>query len=139
MLGSTRRFDVTLAGGTKLSRLDRWGREGALVDGRVRDFHELAELDAGVWARGEGLRWGGDRRLAIAADEPVVVGEVTVAPGDYVYADRAGAVVVPRALADEVLDEAVRIEEEDAEYKEQVAKEDREAILEGAGAGVEGR
>jgi regulator of RNase E activity RraA len=123
VLGSTRRPSVTLAGGTKLSRLDHQGLAGAIVDGRVRDVHELAELDAAVWCRGEGLRWGGDRRLALEADVPVVVGEVTIAPGDWIYADGTGAVVVPGEAAEDVLDEAVAIEGEDEAYKEQVAEE----------------
>lgn len=135
VVSSTHRPAVTLAGGTKLSRLDRWGLAGAVLDGRVRDFEELAELSAGVWCRGEGLRWGGDRRMAVDVDVPVAVGEVTVAPGDLVYADQAGGVVLPRGSADELLDEAVKIEREDEDYKKQVLDEDREAILEGRSAG----
>lgn len=135
VLGSTRRPEVTLAGGTKLSRLDRWGLAGALVDGRVRDLDEIARLEAGVWCRGEGLRWGGDRRLAIDVDVPVAVGQVTVAPGDVVYLDRAGGVVLPAGVVDDLLDEAIRIEAEDEAYKQAVAEEDRQAILAGSTSG----
>lgn len=135
VVSSTHRPDVTLAGGTKLSRLDRWDLAGAVLDGRVRDFDELAELSAGVWCRGEGLRWGGDRRMAVDVDVPVAIGEVAVAPGDLVYADRSGGVVLPRGLADELLDEAVTIEREDEAYEKQVLGEDREAILGGRSSG----
>lgn len=139
VLGSSRRPDVTLAGGTKLSRLDRWGLTGALLDGRVRDFDELAELQAGVWCRGEGLRWGGDRRLAVEVDVPIAVGEVTIGPGDVVYVDRAGGVVLPEGSVDEILDEAVEIEREDEAYKEEVRDEDRQAILAGSSPGARER
>lgn len=137
VVGSTRRPEVTLAGGTKLSRLERWDLAGALVDGRVRDFDEVAALDAGVWCRGEGLRWGGDRRMALDVDVPLAVGDVTISPGDVIYLDGAGGVVLPRGSADGILDEAVEIEREDEAYKEQVRTEDRDAILAGASTGGE--
>jgi regulator of RNase E activity RraA len=45
---------------------------------------------------------------------PVAVGGVTVLPGDWIYADRAGAVVIPAGDLREILEEAARIEERDA-------------------------
>ena len=48
------------------------------------------------------------------ADVPVAIGGVTVTPGDWIYADRAGAVVIPAADLREILEEAARIEERDA-------------------------
>lgn len=131
---SSCRRDISLGGGTKLSRLDHEGLAGALVDGRLRDFDELAQLDAAVFCRGRTTRWGGDERLAIGVDVPVVVGGVTVVPGDWVYADEAGAVVIPADDVDEVLDEAVEIEREDARYKQAVAEETRERVLSGDAA-----
>ena len=44
--------------------------------------------------------------------------------GQYVYADSAGAVVVPPGQLDEVLAEARRIEADDARFRAQIAGED---------------
>jgi len=70
---------------------------------------------------------------------PVVIGATTILPGDYVYADRAGAVVIPADDVDAVLDEAVQVEAEDASYKEQVAAETREDVLDGPGGDPKAR
>ena len=57
------------------------------------------------------------------ANVPVVVRGVGVMPGQYVYADAAGAVVIPEGEVDDVLAEARRIEAEDAGFREQIAGE----------------
>ena len=43
--------------------------------------------------------------------EPVRLGDVTVTPGDVVFADETGVVVVPRAFAEEVLENAQAVAE----------------------------
>ena len=54
---------------------------------------------------------------------------VTIFPGDYVYADRSAAVVIPAGDLDTVLQEAAQIEENDAKYIELIQKEDPAEIL----------
>lgn len=87
---------------------------GILCDGLLRDFDELAALGLPVWCRGEAVRWGGDSVVPHRANTPVEAFAVTVVPGDWVYADRAGGVVVPAADLVAVVDEAERVVAEDA-------------------------
>ncbi len=54
----------------------------------------------------------------LQANVPVVISGVRIFPGDYVYADSAGAVAIPRSQIRDVLKEAVRVAEEDAGYRE---------------------
>lgn len=103
-----------IAGGKKLSRLRNLGMAGVLTDARLRDFDEVVDLGIAAWAGGETVRQGGETIMPFAAGVPVVVGGVTVFPGDVVYADRSGAVVIPPADLAAVLEEAARIEERDA-------------------------
>jgi regulator of RNase E activity RraA len=116
--------DVSHAGGTKLSRLRNNDLGGLVADGRLRDFSELAAFPFATWCRGEAVRWGGDVVAPVAADVPVEVGGVTVCPGDYVYADSAGAVVIPAASVVPVLQEAAEIERADRTAVEQIRHED---------------
>lgn len=114
VVGSWGHPDQPVAGGRKLSRLANLGLAGLVADARLRDFAEVVELGLAAWCRGEAVRQGGDVIMPFAADVPVAVGGVTVLPGDWVYADRAGAVVVPAHDLRPVLEEAARIEERDA-------------------------
>jgi regulator of RNase E activity RraA len=83
----------------------------------------LRRYDFATWCRGEATRWGGETVMPYAANIAVEVGGVLVTPGDYVYADSAGAVVIPARSLDRVLDEASKIDAEDRESLEQIRNE----------------
>lgn len=103
-----------IAGGKKLSRLANLGMCGVVSDARLRDFAEVVDLGLAAWVGGETVRQGGETIMPFAAGVPVIVGGVTVFPGDWVYADRSCAVVIPPDDVRAVLEEALRIEERDA-------------------------
>jgi regulator of RNase E activity RraA len=115
--------DASHGGGTKLSRLEHSGAAGVLADGRLRDFEQLSEYALATWCRGEAARWGGDTVMPFAANASVEIGGVCVIPGDYLYADASGAVVIPQASLKQVIDEAVRVEAEDVRALEAIAAE----------------
>ena len=106
--------DAPIAGGKKLSRLRNLGLAGLVADARLRDFAEVEELGIAAWCRGETVRQGGETVMPFAANVPVGLCGVTVFPGDWIYADASGAVVIPADDLRGILEEAVRIEERDA-------------------------
>jgi regulator of RNase E activity RraA len=112
-----------MGGGTKLFRLQEHGLAGVITDGRLRDFEELAGYDFAAYCSGEATRWGGDVVTPFQVNVPVVVGGVGMLPGQYIYADAAGAVVFPEGEVDEVLDEARKIAAEDKGYRARIAGE----------------
>lgn len=116
---------AALAGGKKLARIRNLGLAGILCDGSLRDFAEVVDLGIAAWCRGETVRQAGDILMPYAANVPVAVGGVTVVPGDWVVADRSGAVVVPAADLRGVAEEAVRIEARDAAEVTRAAAADR--------------
>jgi regulator of RNase E activity RraA len=115
--------DVSHGGGTKLSRVAHHGLAGVLADGRLRDFDELRRHGFAAWCRGEATHWGGETVMPFAADLTVEVAGVCVTPGDYVFADAAGAVVIPRASLDRVLEEARAVAAEDEEAAARIRDE----------------
>lgn len=121
--------DASHGGGTKLSRLDHHGLAGVLADGRLRDFDQLRDYRFSTWCRGEATRWGGDTVMPFAANVAVEVGGVCVTPGDYVYADATGGVVIPAGSLTRVIDEAQRIEAEDTRAAAQIHGEDPAAVV----------
>ena len=123
VLASNGYRDTSMGGGTKLSRLQDHGCAGVLTDGRLRDFDELAAYDFASYCSGEGTRWGGGEVTPFQANVPVVVSRIGVKPGDYVFADRSGAVVIPGGQIDDVVAGARAVEDDDARTREQIAHE----------------
>ncbi|MFE1561007.1 ribonuclease E activity regulator RraA [Streptomyces sp. NPDC058734] len=72
------------------------GWAGLIVNGAVRDSVALGALDLGVQALGTCPRKSAKTGEG-AVDEPVTVGGVTFRPGDTVYVDDDGVVVLPAA------------------------------------------
>jgi 4-hydroxy-4-methyl-2-oxoglutarate aldolase len=114
VLGSSGHPDEALAGGKKVARIEAAGFEGLLADGRLRDMEEIADFGLACYCWGETVRAAGDRVTPYAANVPVAVDALTVMPGDWVFADTAGAVVIPAIAVAEIVEEAARIEERDA-------------------------
>jgi 4-hydroxy-4-methyl-2-oxoglutarate aldolase len=115
--------EVSMGGGTKLSRLQNHGCAGILTDGRLRDFHELARYDFAAYCSGEATKWGGGEVTPFQANVPVVVSGVGVMPGFYVFADSSGAVVIPDEQVDGVIQGARAVEAEDDGYRSEIRGE----------------
>ena len=123
VLASNGYRDISMGGGTKLSRLQEHGCAGVLTDGRLRDFDELAAYDFASYCTGEATRWGGGEVTPYLANVPVVIDRVGIWPGSYVFADSSGAVVIPPEQVDEVLEGARAVDAEDAKSRGEIAEE----------------
>jgi regulator of RNase E activity RraA len=82
------------------------GARGAIVDGLVRDVQKIEELGFPVFATGIKPVDSVGRGCVTAYNVPVDCGEVIVNPGDFVFADFDGVVVVPKAVVKEVIEMA---------------------------------
>ena len=74
------------------------GWSGLLIQGCVRDVPELATMDLGVVALGSCPRKT-DKRGAGLVDVEVCVGGVRISPGDVVYVDASGVLVLSAVQA----------------------------------------
>lgn len=79
------------------------GARGAVIDGLVRDVHKIEELGFPVFASGIKPVDSMGRGWVTAYNVPVECGDVLVHPGDFVFADFDGVVVVPKAIVHEVV------------------------------------
>lgn len=79
------------------------GAHGAVIDGLVRDVGKIEELGFPVLAAGIKPVDSIGRGIVTGYNVPVECGEVLVNPGDFVFADLDGVIVVPRANVEEVL------------------------------------
>ena len=96
------------------------GCRGAIVDGGVRDVDRILKLGFPVFARYRSSNGMLGRFRMIGYQMPIQIGGVNIAPGDVILADIDGAIVVPRALAMEVLEKAEAIRDNEVEIKKMV-------------------
>ncbi len=82
----------------------RNGATGCVCDSNIRDCRKIIEMEFPVFYAGIRPLDSMGRGKVMAYDVPVRCGDVLVQPGELVFADFDGVVVVPRALEDEVLD-----------------------------------
>jgi len=87
---------------------------GTIIYGACRDLDVISKLDFPVFSK----------RVVPNAGKPLALGEVNielecegvdVRPGDYVFGDESGVVIVPQELLDIVMEEAFRIKEREAD------------------------
>jgi regulator of RNase E activity RraA len=95
--------EVALMGELSAQTLHARGVLGYVVDGGSRDTDLVLEQGFPVFCSfltpsDIVERWIPDRY-----GEPVTIGTVTIAAGDYLLGDRDGVVIVPRAIAEEVV------------------------------------
>jgi len=91
--GSLRR---ALVGGNLAAAAERNGWAGVLVWGCVRDSAELAQAEVGIRALAL-MPLPTEKRNAGERDVPVQIDGVWVRPGDWLFADDDGTVVMPEA------------------------------------------
>lgn len=99
---------------------------GAVLNGYVRDADEIESLGFTVFSRGLYAQDQGVRGKVIDYRCPIEIGDVRIRPGDLVFGDREGVLVIPR----EAEDEAIRRAREKASTENKVA----EAIKNGMSA-----
>jgi regulator of RNase E activity RraA len=79
------------------------GAAGAVMDGLTRDVRAIRAMKFPVFAGGIGPLDSKGRGKVCAIDVPVEVAGARVSPGDLVFGDADGVVVVPRAVEDKVV------------------------------------
>lgn len=104
------RLDATVWGDLMTTVAKKNGVAGTVIDGVCRDLDRALEFDYPLFTRGNWMRTGKDRVQLEAIGVPVIIGGVTVRPGDLLRGDINGVVVVPAARAEEVIEAAERIQ-----------------------------
>ena len=92
------------------------GLAGVVIDGCVRDGELLGQIGVPVFSRGLCLKGTGKDFGAIGwINSPILIGDVTVHPGDLVAGDGDGLVVIPRALVPAAIEASRKREAQETE------------------------
>ena len=86
---------VALMGELSAETLQFRGVRGYVVDGACRDVEFILKLGFPVCFRHHTPKDIVSFWLPDAFDEPIVIGDVRIRPGDYLLADRDGIVILP--------------------------------------------
>ena len=79
---------------------------GCVADGGVRDVNFLLTIGFQTWARYHTPRDIVGWWLPRATDVEIVIGDVRIAPGDYMLGDRDGLLRIPRAIVADVVEKS---------------------------------
>lgn len=79
------------------------GCRGAIVNGYTRDARKLVKMAYPTFAWGASPIDTAGRVRVVEYDIPVMIGYVQILPGDLVFADLDGVMVIPRAAEQEVV------------------------------------
>jgi regulator of RNase E activity RraA len=99
------------------------GAHGAVLYGSTRDLTELREMP-GFPVLAVGFDPRPATQIGVDWNVPVRVGGATVLPGDAVVADDEAVLFFPAAIADQVIERATRIVEQEAYERELVRKKE---------------
>lgn len=108
-------------GGYMSTALVNRGVAGVVVDGAVRDAHEMRENGLPVFARGTTTN-GAALTAPGEVNVPVSVGGIVVEPGDAIVADEGGIVAIPPAAVPTVLGKAEALLQVHAGWADEVAR-----------------
>lgn len=84
------------------------GVRGCVVDGFIRDANFLLDIGFQSWGRGFTPRDVVGHWLPDATQVEIRIGEVDIAPGDYLVGDRDGMIRIPAALVEQVVADSER-------------------------------
>src|SRR5699024_2301156 len=98
------------------------GAAGVITDGAVRDYDAVAGFCLLVYSAGAHPAVLGRKHVPWDMDLTISCGGATVQPGDIIVADADGAVVVPPALAADIVDAVLAKEDVDEWVAARVAE-----------------
>lgn len=112
--------DAGIFGDILCARMAKRSVAGLITDGVLRDLDGVARTGLPVWSRGFAAPPSVAGVTFVGWQETIGCGGVAVIPDDIIVADNDGAVVIPKALLDDVLAEAPEQERMEAWIVEQV-------------------
>lgn len=90
------------------------GCKGAVISGHTRDARKILQMDFSLFVTGFCPYDSKGRTDVIAYGVPIVCNGVSVKPGDLIFGDIDGIVVIPQEIEDEIIDMALdKINKED--------------------------
>jgi regulator of RNase E activity RraA len=111
-----------LWGGLMSTRAKHLRAAGAVLDGCHRDSVEIQRLGFPVFSRGAYAQDQGVRGKVVDFRVPLQIGQAIVSPGDILFGDRDGVLVVPRAAEAEAFRRAIEKVRTESKVRDAIAQ-----------------
>jgi 4-hydroxy-4-methyl-2-oxoglutarate aldolase len=114
------RLDCTVWGDilTTMSFMKKIG--GTVIDGVCRDTDQSLQLNYPIFSRDHYMRTGKDRVQLEAVNVPITISNIRVKPGDVIFGDADGVLVIPQEKAEAVLKIAEQIEKAENQIRDAI-------------------
>ncbi|UJH68506.1 RraA family protein [Allomuricauda sp. SCSIO 65647] len=99
--------EYALWGGLMSTRAMKLGAAGAVLNGWSRDTNEILNLGFPTFSYGGYAQDQGPRGKVIDYNVPIEIEGVRITPGDVVYGDRDGVLIIPKKAVDEAFSGAI--------------------------------
>jgi regulator of RNase E activity RraA len=96
-----------VTGNVTATRLMARGGAGMIADGAFRDVPALAAMPLQIYLRRGQAAGVAPIQMSVDYQVPVRIGEVTVIPGDILYGERHGILVIPAGIAEKAVERAL--------------------------------
>lgn len=121
-------YNYAMWGGLMSTRATNLEAAGAIVNGFSRDTNEILRLDFPTFSGGTFAQDQGPRGKVIDYGIPIEFGGILVNPGDVVYGDRDGVLIVPAERVEEAF--SLALEKARGEKSVQIALENGMSTVE---------
>jgi 5-oxopent-3-ene-1,2,5-tricarboxylate decarboxylase / 2-hydroxyhepta-2,4-diene-1,7-dioate isomerase len=115
-------LDTGIFGDIYASRIRSLGGAGVVTDGAIRDSPYLRSIDFPIFSAGVHGLFHGTQHWASDFNVPIACGNVLVEAGDVILGDDDGVVVIPRAIAQEVVEKSLEQEIRETFLRELIDK-----------------
>ena len=116
------RMDCTVFGDILAMACKQAELAGTVIGGCCRDIEKIRETGYPVFSKGIYVQTGKDFTQYDALNVPIAISNVLVEPGDIIFGDDSGVLVIPRDVVEKVLEAAKEVEEAEALIRNSVDK-----------------
>ena len=97
------------------------GLSGVVIDGAIRDVDDIAEMGFPAFSRHIAPNAGEPKGFGEIGTE-IICGGVSVSPGDWIFGDDSGVMVIPRERAVEIANRALDVKERENRFREEIKR-----------------
>lgn len=114
-------FDGAVWGEIMSTGVRAHGGVGAIISGMLRDTRQVLAMDFPVFSRGHLPTTSKGRTEITAWNAPITIDGVAVNPGDLLFADIDGVVVIPKEMIEKVIERCLHIMKNEDITRAQIA------------------